>query len=120
MQVANFRQGIISPLDDESCIVCHGAFEGPVRVDYLKIPYNGFSLLWDEKLFEVLSKECDLIWLDEYEEEFIPPEKLDLVIKTLQKHQNKFANEYVRTFVKMLIDLITSAKERGHPVIFVL
>ena len=121
MQIANFRQGVFSPLDEESCIVGCGAFEGPVRIDYIRIDHHGgFNILWSDELFEVLSTECDLLFLDEYEEECIPPEKIDLAIKALQKHKQKFTHDYTQAFVKMLIDLMESAKARGYPVYFVL
>ena len=122
MQIANFRQGVISPLDDESCVVKNDTFEGTmcVAVDYLQISsYGGFDTLHDKRFFDLLNEECGFHLADN-ENEYIPPEKLDQVIKTLKKHQNEFTREYTKVFTKMLIDLVTSAKERGHPVIFIL
>ena len=121
MQIGSFRQGVISPLDEESSMIGHGFSEGPVRVDYLGIhPNGGFNILWDDELFEVLSVECHLLLLDEHESECIPLEKIDMAIKALQKHKQKFTHDYTKVFVKMLIDLMESAKVRGYPVYFVL
>ena len=121
MQISNYRQGVLSPLDEESCVIRSGAFEGPVRVDYLLIDHHGgFKILWDDQLFEILSTECELLWLDEYEEQCIPPEKIDMVIRVLQAHGSKFTHEFTKVFVKKLIDLMEAAKARGFPVFFVL
>lgn len=117
-----FRRGVVLPLDD----VAQRALETndvdkSTRVNYLEIEDQArFDRLWSTKLFSRINEEAGSL-IDDYEEAWVPPEKLNVVEVLVRRVQNEAAiNSDDRQFLIRLLDLCSEAERLGRPVLFVL
>ena len=116
MQLTNFRMSILSPLEDID--YCCG--KTLLRMDYLVIDgCDCFNILWNDGVFDIINKACGSA-IDEHEEECLKPDQINKAIVSLSKINKNLLHVYTQAFIDKLINLLTSAKNRGTSVYFVL
>ena len=119
LQLANFRRGVIAPLDNHSACIGCGAFYSPVRVDHIAIGDDLFDALWASRIFKEINNACGTL-IDDYEEAEMKHDCFPLVLKVLSKYRKEITDERVLDFIKMLESLMQNAMQNKTGVWFVL
>lgn len=116
-----FRRGIVVPLTDATVQqLASWSVTGTVRVEYLPIPDESlFEQIWNAGVLQAVNERCSTA-IDDYEEERVGPEVLELVIASLVAKQQDILAPDVSNFVDNLIDMCKSAIEKQRPLYFVL
>ena len=116
-----FRQGIISPLDDETESQFRSwSLSGLSMVMFLPIEGSDLSgELWDSGLFEAINTAAGSL-IDEYEEELLEPGQLSLAVSAVECRISEQSSPEIRVFYERLLRMLHEARAAGRPVLFVL
>jgi hypothetical protein len=88
-------------------------------VDHMPISDELFLHLWRDKFFHDVNRVCHTL-IDDYEEDFVPPDRLDAAERVVQEHLNAVSDKAMREFYERLAGLLAAARSRRYPVLFVL
>jgi|GEM_PF-2252171 len=117
-----YRRGIVLPLNDNTeRLVRAFQFDYKSKIDTVSINENDniYDVIWESGLIHKINNKINTS-IDDYEEEIIEYNQLDVVLKILKKfnfsttHENKLS-----VFVENLISLIEKAIRLKRPVCFI-
>ncbi len=117
-----FRRGVVVPADDDAATAFeNGDVADDVQVRFVEISGQAeFEKIWKTGFFSELNAQTGCL-IDDYEEECVPADKVQVVSTTALEFDKRGAGGSVgRRFFREVTALSKFAQENGRPMYFVL
>lgn len=117
-----YRRGFVVPLNKEAeLLLRNNNVSEETNVDFFEIPTEeSFENLWEKGLFERINNSLGTM-IDDYEEEIIENDKLDILIETVEEFINSQKTKIIEAnVISELIRLCNVALKNRVPIFIIL